>query len=46
MAEFCEKHCEEIMGLKKGDKMFKYWCCEGKNYPCEQCGYEHLEGAK
>ncbi len=46
MAEFCKKHCKEILGITESDSSWNEWCCEGKDYPCEQCGYEHLEVKK
>jgi hypothetical protein len=43
MAMFCEKHCIDVLGIKREDdeELWNAWCCEGTDYPCEECGFEH-----
>jgi hypothetical protein len=43
MAEFCKKHCVEIMGLDP-DK-YKEWVCK-YGHLCEECGYDYIEEDK
>lgn len=41
MAEFCKKHCIELLDKNfERAKKYGWWC--GEDGLCEECGFEHV----